>query len=250
MASFVSEGPKSVGVRLGCQMGEAARRVLLWPIREIMATRPTVVLTGGGMRSLVALAATLSSLEKPHVVLVHLRDHRPTAAIRREHVMRQAEHYHLAQVIDVEMPQLFGDKGDNPREGTQASRLVRPQILVMAMAQAVELAAERIIWPCQVNGDYATVARVTEQIVLLHHMVQLEHPDPPPIETPLLEHTDVQMIELGGSLGVPWALAWSCMIPGQKPCRMCPGCRRRHAAFEAAGVIDPVEKLPPTAARR
>ncbi|MCE9589770.1 MAG: 7-cyano-7-deazaguanine synthase [Planctomycetes bacterium] len=215
-----------------------------------MPTRPTVLLTSGGMRSLVAMAVTLSAPERPPLILVHLRDNRPTGAIRREHVIRQAAHYHVTQVIDVEMPNLATQDAPRQREGTQASRLVRPQVLVMAVAQAVELDAERIIWPCQVNGDYATVARVTEQIVLLQHMIQLEHPDPPPIETPLLEHTDVQVVELGGSLGAPWQLAWSCMIPGEVPCRMCPVCRRRHAAFEAAGVIDPVEKLTTAAARR
>lgn len=215
-----------------------------------MATRATVVLTSGGMRSLIALGAVLSTQEKPNVVLVHLRDHRPTGAIRREHVMRQAAHFGIRHVVTVDMPALTSSNAAGPRGDTQSARLVRPQVLIMAMAQAIELDAQRIIWPCQVNGDYATIARVTEQIVLLQHMVQLEDPDPPPIETPLLEHTDVQMVELGGSLGVPWHLAWSCMIPGANPCRMCPGCRRRHAAFEAAGVIDPVDKLAAATAKR
>ncbi len=60
------------------------------------------------------------------------------------------------------------------------------------------------------------------------------------IETPLLELTDQQVVELGGQLDVPWKLAWSCQFHGDKPCRVCDPCRRRQRAFDAAGVIDPV----------
>jgi 7-cyano-7-deazaguanine synthase len=60
----------------------------------------------------------------------------------------------------------------------------------------------------------------------------------PALEVPLLRYTDRQLIELGEGLGVPWETAWSCAMNVEQPCASCPACRRRIAAFRAAGVID------------
>ena len=103
------------------------------------------------------------------------------------------------------------------------------QALWIGLLQAVELGAARLIWPVQVNGDVEKASQITEQIVLLSHLFELEHADLPRIDTPLLELTDQQVIELGGQFDVPWKLAWTCQFPGDKPCRVCDRCQRRKA---------------------
>ncbi|MEM9418946.1 MAG: 7-cyano-7-deazaguanine synthase, partial [Planctomycetota bacterium] len=65
-------------------------------------------------------------------------------------------------------------------------------------------------------------------------------PAGPKLVTPLLSYTDLQVVELGAGLGVPWELAWSCVLDQETQCGGCPACQRRRAAFRAAGVIDPV----------
>jgi len=111
--------------------------------------------------------------------------------------------------------------------------------LLIAMSHAISLKAKRIIWPMQVNADHARVAKTLEQAMLVEHLAQLDYEKPPVIKTPLVELTDKQLIELGGQLDVPWQLAWSCQLFGEKPCGMCNSCTKRHNAFEAAGMIDP-----------
>jgi len=212
-----------------------------------MATQPTVVLASGGIRSLVAMAVLAAAAERHRLVMIHIKDGRANAPVRLDHLRKQAEHYRVASTIELELPHLQTEGFTHEKSEELGSPLMRPQMMLVALAQAIEVGAGRLIWPVQVHGDYDTIARLTEQLVLLQHLAQLECPNLPTIETPLLELTDAQMIELGAQLDAPWQLAWTCMLRNDQPCRICEPCRRRHAAFEAAGMTDPLER--PLAAR-
>lgn len=202
-----------------------------------MATH-TVILASGGIRSLVATASVLSAERPGKVSLLHIRDGRENAPTRHQYAHLQAEHYRLPSTLELELSHLQADPVLHA-QGAWAP-LVRPQILLVGLAQAAEWQADKLVWPTAFNGDYAMIARITEQIVLLQHLAELEQPNLPHIETPLLELTDKQMIELGDQLGVPWQTAWSCLLQGDHPCSACDGCRRRKQAFASAGVIDPM----------
>jgi 7-cyano-7-deazaguanine synthase len=206
-----------------------------------MLQKPTLILASGGLRSLVATAALASAQERARLIFLHLKDGRANAAVRLDHLRRLAEHYRVADMIELELPHLRIAEAVADHNAQRGSPLVRPQVLLTALAQAVEIGAGRVIWPAQVDGDYDTIARVTEEVVLVQHLAQLEHAALPLIETPLLELTDVQVVELGGQLEAPWALAWTCLLTGERPCRLCEACRRRRSAFEAAGVVDPTD---------
>ncbi len=222
-----------------------------------MHAEKTVILTSGGLRSLVATAVVLSASERPPVTLLHIRDHRYNAGVRREYVRRQAEHFELKRVIELELPDLWRPDGTTPvadeaitdGSASPSAPLAQPRILLAALAHAIAVRASRLVWPAQVNGDFDRVARMTEQMVLVQHLGQLEPGvggpagAPPMVETPLLELTDRQVIELGGQLDVPWLLAWTCQLHPDRPCMGCDACRRRSAAFEAAGMADPATEL-------
>ncbi|MCX5662040.1 MAG: 7-cyano-7-deazaguanine synthase [Planctomycetota bacterium] len=207
-----------------------------------MSQSSVVILGSGGLRSLVAAAVVLSHAEKVKLIAVHIKDGRENADVRLEHARRQADHFKISQRIELELPHLQPEAGLQGKPGPAGSQLVRPQILLAGMAQALELKAGRLVWPAQFDGDYAAIARSTEQTVLTQHLAQLEHPQVPAVETPMLELTDVQMLELGAQLDVPWQLAWSCLSGGPRPCQACVACRRRRTSFEHAGMVDPVEK--------
>lgn len=210
-----------------------------------MAGTQTIVLSSGGLRSLIATAAALSETNRGKAVLLHLRDGRPAAPRLREFVKRQAEHFRILHTVELDMPHLSPDESFQGGSDQGWMPLVRPQVLLIALAQAMELRASRLVWPVQFNADFHAIARATEQIELALQLAQLERPDIPSIETPLAELTDRQLIELGAQLDVPWELSWSCTLPGEKPCRACPACKRRRHAFESAGMVDPVDR--PTA---
>jgi 7-cyano-7-deazaguanine synthase in queuosine biosynthesis len=120
--------------------------------------------------------------------------------------------------------------------------LVAPQMLLAALGCARHYQADRVIWPASFNGDLKAVARATEQTILADQSGDYDLGESPRIDTPLMELSDRQVIELGEELKAPWALSWSCIGSAELPCRACPGCRRRRSAFHAAGVADPLER--------
>lgn len=60
------------------------------------------------------------------------------------------------------------------------------------------------------------------------------------IRLPLKDRSKADVVRLGADLGVPFASTWSCAYDGDRHCGTCSSCRERHAAFEEAGVDDPV----------
>lgn len=52
-----------------------------------------------------------------------------------------------------------------------------------------------------------------------------------PVIAPLMHLSKVGTIQLGLSLGVDYALTWSCYQGGEQPCGVCDSCRIRDAAF-------------------
>lgn len=60
------------------------------------------------------------------------------------------------------------------------------------------------------------------------------------IEAPLIELTKAQIIALGRSLGVDYAITHSCYDPiGDRACGRCDACALRRKGFAEAGVPDP-----------
>ncbi|MBI1336057.1 MAG: hypothetical protein GC164_03740 [Phycisphaera sp.] len=205
-----------------------------------------LILASGGMRSLVATSLGLESTDPGRVVLLHVKDGRACGAVRLEHARRQADHYKVKQFHVMDLPNLQGRGAARTQDGSGLP-LIRPQILLIALARAIEFGTPRVIWPVQANADLNTITRTSEQVLLLQQTVELEHPQQPLVQTPLLELTDRQLVELGVQQDVPWEKAWSCQMAGTKPCKSCETCRRRKAAFIAAGVVDPVETAVATA---
>lgn len=62
------------------------------------------------------------------------------------------------------------------------------------------------------------------------------------IHTPLIALSKAEIIKLGVSLGVDYALTHSCYDPDDKgrPCGRCDSCLLRLAGFNEAGLVDPL----------
>jgi 7-cyano-7-deazaguanine synthase len=65
------------------------------------------------------------------------------------------------------------------------------------------------------------------------------------IHTPLMTLSKRQIIELGSSLGVDYALTTSCYDPAAdgRACGRCDACQLRRRGFAEAGVRDPIEYI-------
>lgn len=201
-------------------------------------TTHLVVMHNGGLRSLVACALLVSDDPTPRLTLVHLDDGRDARLTRRQFMRKQAKAMGITRLTELATPHLYGHGYGRAPDGGPLGLLTRPQLLLATLAEAKHQQAEAVIWPVSVNADPKLGALATEQAVLCEHLAQTESEQSPRIETPLIEMTDQQVIELGGQLEVDWSLAWSCARPGEQPCRACGGCRRRQQAFDKAGIVD------------
>jgi 7-cyano-7-deazaguanine synthase in queuosine biosynthesis len=208
-----------------------------------MASAHAVILQSGGLRSLVATAAILGEADRVRPLLLHVVDGRVAGAQRLEHVHRQAEYYGISRVIEMDCRHLYGHGLGFGSDGAPMGSVVGPQMMLAGLGLARLHQVERVVWAGSFNVDTRAMARATEQMMLCEHLASLEGAPLPRLEAPLLELTDQQVIELGAQLGVPWPLAWSCLMDGDRPCRVCGACRRRRAAFDGAGLVDPAEKL-------
>lgn len=206
--------------------------------------RTTLVLNGGGMRSLVATAITMQEAQRDRhasaPTLLFIDDGRPFAAVFRTFSLRQARHFDVAAHHELAIPHLSGRIGH--AEGRDDARLPlrRAQLLLAASGQALQMQADRVIWPIQVGSGFDDIAGVTESVVLMRHLIETEHGRDMPIETPLLEMTDAQLVEVGQQMDVPWMLARSCMVKPDDPCMRCAACTRRASAFGGAQIDDPL----------
>jgi len=207
-----------------------------------MSNPHALILHSGGLRSLVATALTIENDDKTRLSLLFINDGRENAHHRQEFAHRQAEHFAITRVHLIDLPHLYGHGHGQGPDGEPMGSLVTPQILLAALGSARLLQAGSVIWPASCNGEAKAVAQATEQTMLADQSCDCDLGESPRVQTPLLELTDRQVVELGEELGVPWNKSWSCLGSAEIPCRACPGCRRRKAAFTSAGIVDPVEK--------
>jgi len=207
-----------------------------------------MVLSSGGLRSLVATAAAVRDAPKTRVTLLHVVDGRPNAEVRIEYVRRQADHFENVRAVEVEATHLFAPGPGRQASDTPVGVLTTPSLLLCGLQQAWRLHAGSVVWPASFDADARAMARATEQIELCRYLAEadptLSSPTTgrsiPELDAPLLELTDRQVVELGGQLEVPFERAWSCFHQLDTPCRGCDGCRRRKRAFDAAGITDPI----------
>lgn len=61
------------------------------------------------------------------------------------------------------------------------------------------------------------------------------------IVAPFIDKSKAEVVKTGTEIGVPFELTWSCYEGHEKACGVCGTCRDRKAAFEANGLVDPVE---------
>jgi len=214
-----------------------------------VAITKIIVLTSGGLRSLVATAVVLSWPEPATVSLLHVVE--PEAAGDRalQHAKQQAGYFGNRTLEVIEQPVVsIGAGGRAQSEQSIEMTLHTSRLLMLALARAAVNSATTMIWPASFNGDVSAIARASEQALLARHLASTELASPALIELPLVEFDDRQIVELGAALDVPWELARSCELDGDDACGQCPRCRRRRAAFEAACIDDPL--LEPAAAKR
>lgn len=206
-----------------------------------MSKYDTMILNSGGLRSLIVTAMTVREMEPEHIVMVHFSQRLVNSRNRMQAMEQQAQQYGIEQILRSEMATLLPRPGTAVREDDTPDppTFYRPQMLLAALAQAIEFKVKRLVVPYQCNAIHEQVARITEQMTLVQHTAELEYDQAlPPIDMPILDLTDRELIELGGQMHVPWPMSWSCRHAGEQACGGCEACIRRAHAFREAGIAD------------
>ena len=216
-----------------------------------------VILLSGGLDSTVCMACAKEAGYELYPIRF---DYHQRHSIELESAKKVAEFYQVARhiVIETNMNAIGGSaltdtsievpdgniKSDEiPVTYVPARNLI---FLSYALSYAEAIGAERILigvnaldysgYPdCrpafieqfQQVANYATKATAADNKEIL-------------IETPLLNLSKKEIVELGTKLGAPLHVSHSCYRGGEKACGVCDSCQLRLKGFREAGIIDPV----------
>jgi 7-cyano-7-deazaguanine synthase len=227
-----------------------------------------VVLLSGGLDSATALAAAQADgLEAYALTVRYGQRHAAELEAARRVAARAgvAEH----KVADVDL-RLFGGSALTadiavPKDGAHGDAIPVTYVparntifLALALAWAEVLGAADIV--VGVNAvDYSgypdcrpAYIEAFERMARLATRAGVEGRMPLRVRAPLLHLRKHEIIRLGRSLGVDYALTTSCYDPAEDgaACGRCDACRLRLAGFAAAGLEDPARYAAGTAGRR
>ncbi|MBQ2245698.1 MAG: 7-cyano-7-deazaguanine synthase QueC [Selenomonadales bacterium] len=217
-----------------------------------------VILLSGGLDSTVCMACAKEAGYELYPISF---DYHQRHNIELESAKKVAEFYQVAKhiVIETNMNVIGGSAltdtsidvpdGDIKSDKVPVTYVPARNLIFLsyALSYAEAIGAERILigvnaldysgYPdCrpafieqfQQVANYATKAAAVDKKEIL-------------IETPLLNLSKKEIVELGTKLGAPLHVSHSCYRGGEKACGVCDSCQLRLKGFREAGIVDPVE---------
>jgi len=137
-----------------------------------------------------------------------------------------------------EMEPSGGDRSTAPGGRTTWS-------LLHAIAAASSRGSSRVIWPVRCGEDPDAGATAADRALIVGRLAALDAEPgraPERIETPLLDLTLEQMLDLAKDLDAPLDASWWCQRDGSTPCGGCAACVRwRTAIARSKSAPEPLE---------
>lgn len=211
-----------------------------------------VVLLSGGMDS--ALCASIASLEYT-LAFLHIQYGQRTAKKELECFKKLCHYFNPHKVLIVEAPFLKDIGGssltdenlpipEDHQEGIPSTYVpFRNGIfLSIATAWAETLGAKKIFIGVN-QRDFSGYPDCREAFIKAFNQAILEGTKPETqiqIETPLMNLSKKEIVELGRKLNTPFELTWSCYKENDIACGKCSSCKLRLKAFNEAGIKDPI----------
>ncbi len=217
---------------------------------------PAVVLLSGGLDSTTALAIARSKGFACHALTVRYGQ---LHQVELDAAARVAKAFGVEhRVVTVDLAPLassalttaaiavpkdrslaeIGAPGDVPSTYVPARNTV---LMSLALAWAETLGAKDIFLGVNVLDASGYPDCRPEFVAAFEALAQVATRAPGlRVHAPLIELTKAQIIELGQSLGVDYAITHSCYDPiGDRACGRCDACALRKKGFAEAGVPDP-----------
>lgn len=116
-------------------------------------------------------------------------------------------------------------------------------LLALGASYAISLNAERLSYGAHA-GDHTIYPDCRPPFVdAMRRALAVCDWHPVTLDAPYLHLTKGDILRRGLSLGVDYALTWTCYQPGPIPCGKCGSCTERAEAFAENTTPDPLEKL-------
>jgi 7-cyano-7-deazaguanine synthase len=218
---------------------------------------PAVVLLSGGLDSTTTLALAIRDAYTVHALTFRYGQRH---AHEIEAARRVAERYHVArhEIVDVDLRSFGGS--------ALTAAIPVPKDREIGVGIPVTYVPARNTIFLAFALAYAEVTGASDIFIGVNHLDSSGYPDCRPefiaafervanlatkaavegraairIRTPLIDLTKREIIALGLSLGVDYALTTSCYDPGPggAPCGRCDACQLRLRGFAEVGVADP-----------
>lgn len=116
-------------------------------------------------------------------------------------------------------------------------------LLALAAACAEARGISDIYYGAQSQDSYGYWDCSPEFLERLNSLLALNRRRAVRAHAPFVGLRKVDELRLGLELGVDYAHTWTCYEGRAKPCAVCPACRERQAAFDEAGIPDPLNLL-------
>ena len=113
-------------------------------------------------------------------------------------------------------------------------------LLAAAAAYAEARGIGDLYYGAQQQDRYGYWDCTSEFLERINAVLALNRRQAVTVQAPFVGRRKADEIRLGLSLGVDYAHTWTCYRGGDRPCRECPACVERTAAFHEAGVVDPL----------
>ena len=199
------------------------------------APRTTLILASGGVETATLLHQAAAAGDRVQGVFLDYGQ-RP-ADMERRGARAQCQ----ATGARLEFLDMAGLASAFQGEDERQYHIPLPHRNLVAMALGLSLADKRAadrLWVGLTADDGG--ASASASATFLHGFADLAAGlGPVAVEAPLLSLTKAQVIGRGQALGVDFGRTYSCLLGYARPCGQCPQCRKRAAAFAAAGLSDP-----------
>ncbi len=113
-------------------------------------------------------------------------------------------------------------------------------LLSIATAYAESHGIAHVFYGAQARDEYGYWDCTPEFVERINAVFALNRRMPVTVHAPFVRRKKSDAIQLGLELGVDFAKTSSCYRGGEQACGTCPTCVERLAAFEQAGIDDPV----------
>lgn len=142
----------------------------------------------------------------------------------------------------VDVPRLDDIPGERLRQPPTYVPNRNMILLSIAAAYAESRGIADLFYGAQAQDEYGYWDCTVDFVDRINHLLRLNRANAVTVHAPFVGRSKAEIVRVGLKLGVDFARTWSCYRGADRPCRECPSCVERDAAFRKAGAEDPLNR--------